>query len=216
MRIAVFAAAFPKTSTTFVLDHVTSLLDRGHDVHVFSRPPPPGLPVQSDFHRYRLADRTHYWHGTPHQRRDLAGRTLRLLGANPRENARVLLRSFNVLRYGPRVVGGSLWSYGSAVLSQEPFDVVLAEFGPLGRLAVQLRELGAFDAPIATTWLGYDLTQTIQRFGPRYYADLFRDGDVQLPLSENFGARLVKFGCPPERIRIHRVGVRVDQYEFTP
>jgi colanic acid/amylovoran biosynthesis glycosyltransferase len=216
MRVAVFAAAFPKTSTTFVLDQVTGLLDRGHDVHVFARPPPAGQPVHADFLKYGLAERTHHWHGATRQRRNLALRTLRLLSADPTANARVMFESFNAFRHGVKALGASYWSYGSTVMSHGSFDVVLAQFGPLGRLAVMLRDMGAFDAPIATTWLGYDLTQVIQQFGSRYYADLFRKGDVHLPLCDYFRSRLVELGCPADKIRIHRLGVDVDRFDFSP
>jgi colanic acid/amylovoran biosynthesis glycosyltransferase len=101
-------------------------------------------------------------------------------------------------------------------LSQGPFDVVLAQFGPLGRLAVMLREMGAFDAPVATAWLGYDLTQIVQRLGAGYYADLFEHGDIHLPLCEHFRSRLIEIGCPAEKIRVHRLGVDVLEYEFSP
>jgi colanic acid/amylovoran biosynthesis glycosyltransferase len=101
-------------------------------------------------------------------------------------------------------------------MSHGPFDVVLAQFGPLGRLAVMLRDMGAFDAPIATTWLGYDLTQIIKQFGARYYADLFRKGDMQLPLCEYYRSRLIELGCPPDRSRIHHLGVHLDGFQFSP
>ena len=36
MRIAVFASSFPILSETFILNHVHGLLERGHDLRVFT------------------------------------------------------------------------------------------------------------------------------------------------------------------------------------
>ncbi|MCC7538461.1 MAG: colanic acid biosynthesis glycosyltransferase WcaL, partial [Deltaproteobacteria bacterium] len=45
MRIAVVLGGFPNLSETFILDQITGLIDRGHDVHVFGYPP-GGKPIR--------------------------------------------------------------------------------------------------------------------------------------------------------------------------
>ncbi len=61
MRIAYVLQAFPVLSETFVLNQLTGLLDRGHDVTVFASRPPGGIPTHPDVERYGLMARTRYW-----------------------------------------------------------------------------------------------------------------------------------------------------------
>ena len=39
MRIAVVIWEFPSLNETFVLDHITGLIDRGHDVDIYATAP---------------------------------------------------------------------------------------------------------------------------------------------------------------------------------
>src|SRR5215472_8922492 len=81
LRVAVFANEFPALSETFVLSHITGLLDAGNDVTIFATEPRAGDPsVHADFQRYRLGERLRY-------RAMPASRAARILGAS-----KILLR----------------------------------------------------------------------------------------------------------------------------
>ena len=56
MKIAIVTGTFPSLSESFVLNHVTGLLDEGHDVQVFSNGLPRGR-LHPDFDRYGLRER---------------------------------------------------------------------------------------------------------------------------------------------------------------
>jgi colanic acid/amylovoran biosynthesis glycosyltransferase len=215
MRIAVIVGSFPELSTTFILDQVTGLLDRGHDVQIFARVPQRAEPVHPDFVRYRLAERTHYWWGAG-QARPLARRSWRLFRGDPAGQAALLLRASNAFALGSYALVGRYYSYATAMLSEPPFDVVLAQFGTLGRTAERLRRLGAFSAPLATIWRGYDLTRIVRQHGRAHYRELVARGELMLPLSEHFRGLLRELGCPEHRQVIHHVGVDVDRFEFAP
>jgi colanic acid/amylovoran biosynthesis glycosyltransferase len=214
MRIAIIVGSFPELSTTFILDQVTGLLERGHDVQVFARVPTREEPVHPDFLRYRLAERTHYWWGAG-QAGPLARRTFRLLRDDPRASAARIVRASNMFALGSYALVGRYWSYVAAMLCEEPFDVVLAQFGTLGRVAERLRRLGAFSAPLATVWRGYDLTRIVRERGPEHYRELVAHGDLMLPLSEHFRTLLRELGCPEHKLRIHHVGVDVERFAYS-
>ncbi|MEY4509773.1 MAG: hypothetical protein RLZZ450_1895 [Pseudomonadota bacterium] len=213
MRIAVLVGEFPELSSTFILDNITGLLDSGHDVHVFARRPRKPGPIHADYARYGLSERTHYWWGSS---RETLGRALALVRQDPQRNGRALLRSLDVAKHGSHALFGRWFSYAAGMLSEPAFDVVLAQFGTNGRVAETLRSIGAFDAPIATTWLGYDLSRIIKEHGPRHYARLLAHGELQLPLSQHFRERLLALHCPPERIHVHHVGVDTRLFAFAP
>lgn len=217
MRIAFIVGSFPELSTPFILDQITGLIDRGHDVHVFARRPLKNEPVHRDFVRYGLSARTHYLWGGARAISDTAARSLMLLKRDPKTHAALLSRILlPALRPFAPGVERRMWSHVAAMRCEPRFDVVVAQFGTNGRLALRMRELGAFAAPLATTFLGYDLTRVVREHGPGYYADLFARGDLMLPLGECFRRRLIELGCSPEKIIVHRLGVKARAFEFSP
>jgi colanic acid/amylovoran biosynthesis glycosyltransferase len=215
MRIAFIVGAFPELSTTFILDQITGLLERGHDVHIFARQPWDGAPVHGDFERYGLGARTHYWWAGLRAAGSVLRDSAKLLASSPLDNGKLFMRSLDPRRgsYGPT---GRYWCYAATLRALPPFDVVVAQFGPNGRIANTLRNLGAFDAPIATTFLGYDLSRVLRETGPDYYRQLFAQGELMLPLTQEFKRRLLQLGCPEEKIAVHHVGTQLAFFEPHP
>jgi colanic acid/amylovoran biosynthesis glycosyltransferase len=70
-----------------------------------------------------------------------------------------------------------------------------------------LRELGLLQAPIVTTFHGYDMSEYVRRRGPGCYRRLLAAGDLFLPVSDRWRARLIDMGADPTRVRVHRMGV---------
>jgi colanic acid/amylovoran biosynthesis glycosyltransferase len=60
MKIAFFTRYFPKLSETFIINQVTGLLDRGHDVTVFASKSPDEEITHDAVEAYDLIDITIY------------------------------------------------------------------------------------------------------------------------------------------------------------
>ncbi len=60
LKILIVAYTFPKVCETFVVNQVTGLLSRGHDVYVYAMRPKPSTIQNEDFNTYNLAPRTYY------------------------------------------------------------------------------------------------------------------------------------------------------------
>ncbi len=93
-------------------------------------------------------------------------------------------------------------------------DVFIAHFGPAGVTAAKLRELGVLRGKIATIFHGIDISsrEVLSHYTPEYQ-QLFRRGDLMLPISDLWAGRLKSMGCPPEKIAVSRMGV--DMTRFT-
>ena len=210
LRVAVFANEFPALSETFVLSHITGLLDAGNDVTIFANVPRAGDPsVHADFRRYRLNERLHY-------RAMPANRAARILGASEillrRRLARPALRALDP-RYQQESRSLALLHWTDRLLDLPPFDIVHCHFGLTGRTAAFLREIGAIHGRVVVNFHGVDASACLDQ-DPNLYRHLFRAGELFLPVSAHLGRRLVHHGCDPDRVRVHHLGVDLTRFPF--
>lgn len=93
----------------------------------------------------------------------------------------------------------------------------IAHFGPAGVTAAKLRELGVIDGKIATIFHGIDISsrEVLNHYTPEYQ-QLFRRGDMMLPISELWAGRLKSMGCPGEKIAVSRMGVDLTRFTRRP
>ena len=213
MRIGLLVGDFPAISETFVLNQITGLLDRGHDVVIYAAKPGEDDVVHRDVTRYELLRRTVY---LPRPPSNVVGRCLKAvarlvlqLPSNPTAVARAFRAS---------VQDGRLETFfaGLRLLAERPCDVILAHFGTNGARALRLRRAGALSGRIATVFHGFDITKKLARAGEDIYTDLFREGELFLSISERWRSRLVELGCPPERTVVHRMGIDCRKFAFSP
>ncbi|MFL5507538.1 MAG: glycosyltransferase [Gemmatimonadales bacterium] len=214
MRLAYFAERFPVLAETPYFNIATGLLRHGHDVHVFaqSRPPAPHHP---DVDALGLDARTFY----PAIGRDAPWgerwkRAQALFHASPAGRHAMLRRALNPLRAGRRALSLEAFFEAGRFTTQLPFHAAYCAFGREGREAVRLRRLGAFDAPIAVSFRGRDITHAPGVRGPGLYRDVFRDASLLLPMCRAFVARLEALGAPRGRIVVHPTGIDVRRFAF--
>ncbi|MBL0927980.1 MAG: glycosyltransferase [Phycisphaerales bacterium] len=209
MRIALCVWQFPVLSETFVLNQITWLLDRGHDVQIFPkrwmRP-----PHHADVDRYRLLDRCHF-------RARRAGGTYGPPGARRGPGVAAVLRAparaarlMNPVAHGASALSLKLLTAAAPFQGQAPFDAALCHFGPAAATAARLRACGVFDAPILAFFHGGDLLDTPaadKRF-------LFNAAERIAAVSERMRQQLVGMGSPPQRTVVHKMGVDLRALPF--
>jgi colanic acid/amylovoran biosynthesis glycosyltransferase len=200
MKIAFLVGQFPALSETFVLNQITSLLERGHSVSIFAERESSDSAEHPDVARFHLRQKTRY-ESMP----GFAGRVLALPGIISRDTGS--LRSLNVARFGRHAASLRLpWST-TLFEGARDFDIIQCHFGALGLKAVLLRAAGAIDGKIVTAFHGEDITNYPKQFAGNIFAPLFACGDLFLPISARWNDTLAALGCPSEKIRVHRMGV---------
>jgi len=211
MKIAFLVGQFPALSATFILNQVTGLIDLGHEVEIFAFKDPKEGKIHPDFFRYRLAGRTHYF-SIPKNRllRVLKAFGL-LIGHLPRYRAR-LWPAFNVRRFGQEALNLTLFFCLVPFLDRD-FDILHCHFGTMGLYGSFLKDLGV-SAKLVTTFYGFDLSSHVREEGEDVYERLFSRGDLFLPICGCFRDKLVKLGCPKDRIAVHPVGIEIWKYPF--
>lgn len=213
MRIAYFVNAFPTLSETFVLNQITGLLDRGHDVEVIARQSATG-PHHSDIERYGLVQRTRYRPEVPagHVRRVL--KALGIFAARGVRSPILTMKLLDFRRFGRLAYSLELFYAAAPLFRAGRYDAIHCHFAPNGMVAATLREAGVLHGRLVTTVHAYGLSRYTLKWGDRVYERLFETGDLFLPVSQHGRRRLMDLGCDDRKIRIHRMGV--DCCRFAP
>lgn len=213
MRVAFVVGGFPELSETFILDQMTAVIDRGHDVMIFARPPKDAkAPRHASVDEYQLMQRVRYWEDRESDGASALSRTGGLLVSHSLRTIADLACCLAAVTQRQNPV--RLWSRMTAVRSALTPDVFLAQFGTNGVVAEQVREACRLRVPLLTTFLGYDLSRILRQKRPDYYARLFVKGELMLPLSDYFRGKLIAIGCPPGKIRVQRLGVDTRRFAF--
>jgi colanic acid/amylovoran biosynthesis glycosyltransferase len=214
VKIAYVAGLFPAPSQTFVANQILGVVNRGHDVTIFTTDRPAkgmSAAVETD----GLPGRTH----SIFPPRNYVVRLFRVLGllvVYGWRAPRVVARSLNVFRYGH--LAATLWLLHAALtlirIGERKYDIVHAQFGPFGLYALKLIQIGAIEGALVTSFRGYDATKSL-RADPRRYAELFRRGRLFLPVSESLARKLVEAGCDPSKIHVLHSGIDCAKFKYT-
>lgn len=216
MRIAYLPGVFPVLSETPVLNQITGLATRGHQVDIFADRPRGKAEYHSSIDTFELLQRVYYRPELPPTTRGRWSAAFRLYARSGPEDRRVLLRSMNVLRFGTRSATGRLPLQTAQFLPPRRYDIVQGGFGEQGLKALRMIRVGAIAGRLVTAFRGADLTRFVRIRSPRVYRGLFQAGDLFLPVCHAFALRLEELGCPPDRIRVHRTGIDVARFPFKP
>lgn len=213
MRVAFLVGRFPAISETFVLRQILGVIDRGHEVEIYALE--RGVDAPDVLARYGLNRRVRYLDlpASMGARLRHVARAGARLGRAPMLYARAL----NVLRFGRMALSLRLTVLTDQIAALGPrcYDVIHCQFGPLGTIAVRLRRIGAWDGAIVTAFRGYDATELLKR-SPHRYDDLFRDGDLFLPVSAALAESLRAHGCDPAKLLVHHSGIDCRSLTYRP
>ena len=89
----------------------------------------------------------------------------------------------------------------------ERFDAIICHFGPIGEYGRALREMGFIDGKLAVFFHAYDLTVWFMKHPQDYYAKLFQEAELLLPISEHWRKLLLSMGASPDKLLVRHMGV---------
>lgn len=216
MRIAVIVGQFPALSETFILNQITGLINRGHEVDIYSLKPGKTSKVHPDVEKYNLLERTYYVPRIPGNFFLRAIKGFGLLAANCYKDPLVLLRSLNVFKYRDQAASLSLLYTVIPLLGKKPYDIIHCQFGMYGLKGIVLRDIGAFKGKLITSFRGHDISRYLKECGSDVYNELFVKGDFFLTNCDYFKHRLLKLGCDQKKVVVLRSGLDSSKFVFTP
>ena len=197
MRIAFIVNEFPALSQTFVLNQITGLIDRGHKVDIYANKPANQSRIHFDVEKYNLSERTCYWH-MPDNFFIRVLKHIAPLLVNYHKSHCFLQR---LSRY---------------FLGHQQYDIVHCHMGPNAITGMHLQDTGILKSRLITTFYGYDVSSYIKKSGRHVYDQLFKKGDLCIPISEHMKCQLISLGCNEKKIILHRIGVDTKRFSFRP
>lgn len=211
LDILVVTGAFPLASETFVREQCRSLVELGQNVEVLALRPGDGQWDAADL-AVDLPERT----STANIDRRLPERMLLGVPRLMKHGIGSPRLGFNLVRpaHGWRATSGQLLEIASALGGARRFDIIHCQFGPMGRMACLLKKAGLISGEITTTFLGYDITREIKKHGKEVYRELFREARLLLPNSEYLKRLLLEADAPREKVVLHRLGIKVEEFPF--
>jgi colanic acid/amylovoran biosynthesis glycosyltransferase len=201
VKVAMVVGQFPALPETSILNQTTGLIDRGHEVDIFAANPGSTRQVHPQVATYRL--RAHY---APVPQRNLS--KLRLIGmavlaARTLRDHTLPLR---LLRDHADVTWTALCE-ARLLLRRGPYDVVHCQFGHYGQRYCGLYRVGLLKGRLVTSFRGLDLSGYLNQSGPNVYRRLFDAGDLFLPVCDFFRQKLIRLGCPADKIMVLPSGI---------
>lgn len=214
MKIAFIVEKFPVLTETFVLNQAVGLITRGYQVDIYARETDDTPKVHPDVLRYNLLEHTYYAPSVP---KNYVWRLLKALklAFEFRSYYKIILQTLN-LKYGRRAASLRLFYLVISFLKSQPYDIIHCQFGMFGIEGVILREIGAIQGKIITSFRGYDISWYVKEYGGDVYKKLFHDGDFFLSNCEFFCNRAVKLGCDANKIVVHGSGIDCSRFAFQP
>jgi colanic acid/amylovoran biosynthesis glycosyltransferase len=222
MKIAFIVNAFPILSETFILNQITGLLDRGHEVDIYAIHSQNQPVIHADIERYNLLDRTYYRGTVSKVPQNIVRRFIKAIGLvvkNFHRKPMAFLRALNVFKFGRQAASlRILYRVIPFLVKDMPdYDIVHCHFGPNGILGVLLKDIGVIKGKVLTTIHGgYDMPMYIIQKGDDAYDDLFETSDLLLPISNRWKDELIRLGCEEQKIAVHRMGIDTSRFPFSP
>ncbi|MEO0964130.1 MAG: glycosyltransferase [Planctomycetota bacterium] len=216
MRIGVITAEFPRLSETFVSGPVIELLQRGHDVHVFSRRPrDEGGRFSSKAAEQILSDRVHY---IPDFSRSALSQARSII-------TNELPRGWGLPFYLPRAAqlcvhegkDLSILSYLIASLIQRngPFDALHAHFLDMWLPLAYALKLQKSQTRCVVTFHGHDVNRRQISAKSNRRVERLVNSNFEFTANTRFTRKqAMKLGIPKDRIRIVPAPVEVEDIAY--
>jgi len=213
MKIAFIVDEFPSLSQTFVLNQIVGLINLGYDVHIFAEKSGSNIKIHDGYKKYGLLERTNYQLIHKNKIFRLLKGLFYIIKYTP-NNYKVVFRALNIFRYGRKAWSFYLLFVSIPFLGKGPFDIIHCQFGTLGLKAVLLKQIGAINCKVVTSIRGYDVTMILKE-NPEIYHELFREGDLFLPVCQSLKERLIQAGCNEKKIVVHYSGIDCSKFEYS-
>lgn len=215
MKVVFLLKKFPALSETFILNQITGLINKGHNVDILaSSPSEQDTSVHNDVYKYNLLRNTYY-------NKILSNKWLRVVKGifiiltNIFIHPIVILKSLNFLKYGRLALSLNLLYFVNLLLNKKntKYDIIQCHFGFNGLLGIILKDFKLLKGKIIVTFHGSDITSNFYKKKKRNsYNYIFEKSDLCTTNSNFLKKKVIELGCNKNKIIRLPVGVDLDLF----
>lgn len=214
MKVTFFLNQFPVASETFVINQIIGLINRGLDVHIVAI----GRGDLTNSHKavndYKLIEKTTYLTTESVTDSTLKTRLKRIVTLLWPQQVSKKLASLNISRFGIHSKSLLMPSIVTRATQHFESDIFIAHFGTAAVVANKMRELNLLTGKLVTVFHGADISvKAILGVFKHDYENLFKTGELMLPISELWKNKLISLGCEPHKIIVNRMGINTEQFK---
>ena len=212
--VAFFVGHWPISIQKWFIEQVISLIDLGVDVRIFAfhRVEPVVLPA--DVVNYHLLDRTIYIDvPRPLFKKIVLGiyYFFVLLFSRPGALVRILKKGS---AFGFSYVIKYIFWTGPLLGEIDECQIVHCHMGMIANRYLVIREILGLTQPFVTTFYGQDSSKYIKAKGTQVYNELKKEGEYLLTMTEEMRERMIDFGFPRDKTRVHYTGILLNKSHF--
>jgi colanic acid/amylovoran biosynthesis glycosyltransferase len=180
LKIAFVVSSFPTVSETFIVNQIVDLLDKGHQVRIFSFQKNESTVLHQKVLNNNLLEKTTYFEEVYVSKFRRYFPFLKFLITDYKNIAfGKLLKNFNFKKYGYKTVNLYFFYKSWWLLRSGDFDIIHAHFGPNGAYVAGLKSRGFLKrSKLVTSFHGYDLNPSNLAQNKYSYHDLFKEVDL--------------------------------------
>jgi colanic acid/amylovoran biosynthesis glycosyltransferase len=223
LRIAFVVGRFPVLSESFILNQISGLIERGHQVDIYALEGYSGeTKVHPIVERYNLVEGCYYVPKIPAHYGLRFLKALRLIVTQGWRNPLLICRSLNFFQYGQQAISLRLFYSVIAFLEGNNYDIFHCQFGIYalqGEFSVDpgvliLRALGLLKGKLVVAFRGWDISWYVREKGDRVYQQLFEIADFFVTNCNFFRDRAIQIGCPPDKIVVNGSGIDCQKFAY--
>ena len=212
-RVTFLVGEFPDDIGSFVMDQIDELSKLGLNVKIVALRKSSKPQASQILKDYKYIKNLKFI-GVP---RNIFFRYIKGLGLffiNLFRHPTAIINSLNPLIYG-KVAFTLIPFYTSTYFLNhyEKLDILHAHFGQRGIYGAAVKNSG-IKTKLITSFYGGDLSYFIEHTSKKIYSPLVEEGDLFLPLSDNFRQKLIELGCNKKKIITHRVGIDLKKFKY--
>lgn len=103
--------------------------------------------------------------------------------------------------------------YDVVPINLDSFDIIYCQFAHISHDFVELKKANKRPWKLVVAFRGYD-SSAILKQNPHVYDDLFKIGDLFLPVCKYFKNILIDAGCDLRKIRVHHSAIDCTEFAF--
>jgi colanic acid/amylovoran biosynthesis glycosyltransferase len=211
MNVGILVNVFPKVSETFIVDHITGVIDRGHSVQIFSNYKINEKVVHDKVGEYDLTGSLQCFDISSSRIKQIID-VIGLIARNGYKYPKPYFMLTRDMISSPKRTGAAIYSMPS--INRYDFDVIHCHFGVNGITAAKLKKVDVITSPIVVSFHGNGIREGHSNGGD-IYEELFEYVDIILANSENSKEALIEFGADPDMVKIQHIGIDLDKFGYS-